>query len=196
MIRIGILGDIGSGKSFVAKQFGYPVFNADKEVAEIYKKSKKCYRKLKKLLPKYIISFPIDKTEISKAIIHNPSNIKKITSIVHPEVRIKMNYFMSKNRKKKFVILDIPLLIEKKLNRKKDILIFVDAKKKNINKRLLKRPNFKPKITKKLKILQLPLEYKKKKSHFIIKNYYNKKTTKKIVKTILKKILLNARSYS
>ena len=36
---IGILGDIGSGKSFVAKQFGYPVFNADKEVANIYKKS-------------------------------------------------------------------------------------------------------------------------------------------------------------
>ena len=48
MIRIGILGDIASGKSFIAKQFGYPVFNADNEVAKIYKKSKKCYRKLKK----------------------------------------------------------------------------------------------------------------------------------------------------
>ena len=38
MIIIGILGDIGSGKSFVAKSFGYPVFNADKEVANLYKK--------------------------------------------------------------------------------------------------------------------------------------------------------------
>ena len=39
MIRIGILGDIGSGKTFVAKKFGYPVFNADAEVAQLYKKS-------------------------------------------------------------------------------------------------------------------------------------------------------------
>ncbi len=43
MIRIGILGDIGSGKTHVAKSFGYPVFNADKEVGKLYKKNKKIY---------------------------------------------------------------------------------------------------------------------------------------------------------
>ena len=43
MIRIAVLGDIGSGKSYVAKQFGYPVFNADNEVTKLYKKSRKCY---------------------------------------------------------------------------------------------------------------------------------------------------------
>ena len=48
MIRIVILGDIGSGKSNVAKQFGYPVFNADIEVVKIYKKNRNCYNKLKK----------------------------------------------------------------------------------------------------------------------------------------------------
>ena len=48
MIRIGILGDIGSGKSFVAKSFGYPVFNADNEVAKIYRKSRVCFLILKK----------------------------------------------------------------------------------------------------------------------------------------------------
>ena len=37
MKRIGILGDIGSGKTYVAKCFGFPVFNADLEVAKIYK---------------------------------------------------------------------------------------------------------------------------------------------------------------
>ena len=41
MIRIGILGDIGSGKSFVAKSFGCPVFNADNEVGKLYKKIEK-----------------------------------------------------------------------------------------------------------------------------------------------------------
>ena len=48
MIKIGILGDIGSGKSYVAKNFGYPVFNADEEVAKIYKKNRRIFKKLKK----------------------------------------------------------------------------------------------------------------------------------------------------
>ena len=52
MIKIGILGDIGSGKSYVAQNFGYPVFNADSEVAKLYKKDKKIFNKLKKILPK------------------------------------------------------------------------------------------------------------------------------------------------
>ena len=56
MIRIGILGGIGSGKSHAAKQFGYPVFNADLEVGKLYKKNRKCYRKLQKALPHYIFS--------------------------------------------------------------------------------------------------------------------------------------------
>ena len=59
MIKIGILGDIGSGKSYVANSFGYPVFNADLEVSKLYKTNKKIFKKLKKILPKYISSFPI-----------------------------------------------------------------------------------------------------------------------------------------
>ena len=141
MIRIAVLGDIGSGKSYAAKQFGYPVFNADAEVVKLYRKSRKCYSKLKKIIPNYITSFPIKKIELSKAIMANRQNLKKIVKIVHPEVRNRMNDFIKKNRNKKFVILDIPLLIENKLNRKSDILIFVDAKKKEINKRLKKRHN-------------------------------------------------------
>ena len=58
MIKIAILGDIGAGKSFIAKQFGYPVFNADNEVKKIYSKDKGCYKKLKKAIPQYISSFP------------------------------------------------------------------------------------------------------------------------------------------
>ena len=54
MIRIGILGDIGSGKTYVAKNFGYPVFDADHEVSKIYKKDKKIFKKLNEKLPKYI----------------------------------------------------------------------------------------------------------------------------------------------
>ena len=69
MIKIGILGDIGSGKSYVANHFGYPVFNADNEVSKLYKNDLKSFKKLKKALPKYIFSFPINKKEIGKAIL-------------------------------------------------------------------------------------------------------------------------------
>ena len=192
MIRIAVLGDIGSGKSYAAKQFGYPVFNADAEVARLYKKSRKCYNKLKKVLPAYIVSFPIKKNEISKAIIASRHNLKKIVKIIHPEVRSNMNIFIRKNKNKKFVILDIPLLMENKINKKSDILIFVDAKKKEINKRLKKRSNINLEIVKKFKRLQLPLEFKKKQSNFIIKNNFRNNFIKKNVKKMLKKILLNA----
>ena len=188
MIRIAVLGDIGSGKSYVAKQFGYPVFNADNEVAKLYRKSRKCYNKLKKTLPEYIVSFPVKKIDISKAIIAGQHNLKKIVKIVHPEVRSSMNNFLKKNKNKKFVILDIPLLMENKINKKNDILIFVDAEKKEINKRLKKRFNYNLKIVKKLKKLQLPIELKKKRSDFIIKNNFKNNFVKKSVKRILRKI--------
>ena len=134
MIRIAVLGDIGSGKSYVAKQFGYPVFNADIEITRLYRKSRKCYKKLKKALPKYIVTFPIKKIEISKAIMGGQHNLKRIVKIVYPEVRSKMNNFIKKNKNKKIIILDIPLFMENKINKKDDILIFVDAKKKKLIK--------------------------------------------------------------
>ena len=189
MIRIGILGDIGSGKSHAAKQFGYPVFNADLEVQKLYKKSRKCYRKLHKSLPKYIFSFPIKKAEIFRAVIASPHNLIKIIKVIHPEVRLCMYDFLKKNKNKKVVILDIPLLLENKINRKNDILVFVDAKKKEINKRLKRRKNFNSKIFQKLKKLQLPVEIKKKKSDYIIKNNFNNYLLKKNVKKVLRKIL-------
>ncbi len=189
MIRIGILGDIGSGKSLVAKSFGYPVFNADKEVSKLYQKQKKIFIKLRKKLPDYIFSYPIKKKEISKAILSNNSNLRKIIKIVHPEIQNKMKLFIKKNKNKKIVILDIPLLLENKINDKKDVLIFVQSNKVEILKRLEKRENYNRKLIKKFQNIQLPLDYKKNRSHFVIKNDFTKKTLKKSIKLILSKVL-------
>ena len=189
MIKIGILGDIGSGKSYVAKNFGYPVFNADVEVGKLYKKDKKIFNKLKKILPKYIYSFPINKNEISSAILANKSNLKKIVKIVHLEIRKKMNIFLKKNRNKKIIILDIPLLLENKINKKNDILVFVKSKKSDILKRLKKRKNFNSRLLNKFKKIQLPLDYKMNKSQFVIKNNFTNKSVNKSIKKILKDIL-------
>ena len=196
MIKIGILGDIGAGKSFVAKQFGYPVFNADKEVSKIYKNDKKCFKKLKKAIPNHILSFPINKKEITKSILSNQKNLKKIINIVHPLVKLKMNKFISKNKKKKLIIFDIPLLLENKIDKKVNILIFVEARKKKIIKNLKRRKNYNKKIIKLLKKFQLPLKYKRKKSNFIIKNNFKSNYVKKNVNNILKKLNEKKNSYN
>jgi len=188
MIRIAVVGGIGSGKSYIAKLYGYPVFNADIEVAKLYRKNKECYKKLKKALPKHIKSFPVKKNKLSEAIIDRQNNLKKIIKIVHPQIRKSLSIFVKKNKNKKFIVLDIPLLIENKINKKNDIIVFVDSKKKEINKRLKKKYKGNIKIIKKFEKVQLPVELKRKKSNFIIKNNFRKNNVKKIAKNILRYI--------
>ncbi len=188
MIRIGIIGEIGSGKSYVASRFGHPVFNADQEVTKLYKNDRKIFKTLNKLIPEYIVSFPIKKQEISKAILANQENLKKIIKIVHREIRKKLNLFLIKNKNKKITILDIPLLLENKINNKKDLLVFVDSQKSKINKKLKKRVNFNIKLLNKFKRIQLPIDYKKRKANFIIKNDFTKKSVNIAIKKILNEI--------
>ncbi len=196
MIRIATVGEIGSGKSYVAKLLGFPVFNADIEINKIYKNNYKCFLLLKKKIPKFIKSYPIKKSEILKAILANKNNLKKITNTVHPIIRLNMLNFIKKNKKKKAIVLDIPLYFENKINKKGDVIIFVEAKKNEINYRLKRRPNFNFKIFNKFKKIQLPVHFKKKKANFIIKNNFKNVSLKKNVKIIRKKILKNEGSNS
>tara|TARA_B100000282_G_scaffold288467_1_gene257155 strand:+ start:380 stop:967 length:588 start_codon:yes stop_codon:yes gene_type:complete len=189
LIKIGILGDIGSGKSFVAKQFGYPVFNADKEVSDIYKNDKSCFKKIKKKFPKFITSKFLRKDELGSVLKSNKKNLKKISDIVHPIVRRRMHTFFKKNQKRKMVVLDIPLLVENKLYDKKFYLIFIQSSKNEINKRLKKRPFYNKKIVDYLRKSQKSLTYKKKISNFVIKNNFKLLSLKKNIKIIKRKIL-------
>jgi len=189
MIRIAVVGDIGSGKSYVANLFGCPVFNADLEVVEIYKTNKSCFRKLKKILPKYFLIFPTNKIQIIKAIEASEKNLKKITKIIHPEIRKRLSIFLKKYKKRKAVVLDIPLILENKLNQKKDIIVFIQSKKSDIIKKLKKRVNFNFSLYNQFKKIQLPPSYKKKKSNYIIKNNFTNNHVKIGVKKILKEII-------
>ena len=189
MIRVAILGDIGSGKTFASKQFGYPIFNADEEVSKIYKKNKLCYLKIKKALPKFILSNYLNKNELTNAILDDFRNLKKISRIIHPLVRKRLNNFLIKNKKRKIVVIDIPLFIENKLNKKNDILVYIEAKKNDIQKKLKKRKNYNKILFKNLRLLQLPLIKKKKMSKYKIVNNFNSNKLKKDIIKIKKKIL-------
>ena len=195
MIKISLVGDIGSGKTYISKLFNVNCFCADLEVKKIYRNNRKCFFVLKKKFPKFIKSFPVKKKELSDVIRNNISDLKKIGLIVHPFVRKKLNLFLKKNEKKKIVVLDIPLYLENKMNEKNDVIIFVKTIKKEVDKRLKKRKNFSNKILNILRKNQLPLKKKQSKSNYILMNNFSSVIMRKKVK-ILKDKILNDRSSS
>ena len=104
-----------------------------------------------------------------------------------------MRNFLKKNKKSKIIVLDIPLLIENKLFKKKDILIFVNSKKEKVINRLKKRKNYDKKILKNLKENQVNLSKKRKLANYIVDNNFSPNTMKKKIK-ILKYKILNERN--
>ena len=119
MKRIALVGDIGSGKTFFSKLFRFPVFNADLIVSNLYQKDKFLFRKIKRKFPNKISNFPLKKEELLKIILQKQKNLNILSKIIHPVVKKKMKNFFKENKKRKFVVLDIPLFLENKLNTKK-----------------------------------------------------------------------------
>ena len=193
MIKICVVGSIGSGKTYISKLLAgkkFPIFNADEEVSNVYKQ-KSIFAKLKKTLSKYIASYPIDKQELIQAISSNQNNLKKIIKIVHPEVRKKMKLFLQKNKSKKVVIMDIPLLLKNKLHEPEDVIICIDANQKLLDAKLKQRPSYNKKMISILRKIQLPIEEKKLLADFVLVNNYNKKTMQLRVKELLGRIVIN-----
>ena len=193
MIKISLVGDIGSGKTYISKLFKAPCFFADAEVKRLYKSNIQCFNKLKKKFPQFIKTFPIKKIELSNTIKDKSSNLKSIGFIVHPFIRKKLNMFLKINRKKKIVVLDIPLYLENKMYKSNDVIIFLKTKKKDVDKKLKKRKNFNQKLINILRKSQFTLTQKKNKSNYVLVNNYNSAIMKRKVR-ILKAKILNDRS--
>ena len=193
MIKISLVGDIGSGKTHISKFFKAPCFFADTEVKKLYRNNKQCFIKLKKKFPQFIKTFPIKKIELSNTINNKFYNLKSIGFIVHPFIRKKLRIFLKRNRKKKIVVLDIPLYLENKMYKRNDVIIFLKTKRKDVNSRLKKRKNFNQKLLNILRKSQLTLKQKKNKSNYVLVNNFNNAIMRRKVK-ILRIKILNDRS--
>ena len=183
MIVIGITGSIASGKSTVAQLIAkkkYPLFSADKVVLDLYNKTKFVNLLVKKfnLAGKKNI-----KNQLKLTVQKNEKKIKTLERIVHPLVRKEINNFLKK--KSKLLILEIPLLIESKLNKYFDKVIFVDTQKKLRLKRYLKR-NSDKNIFEMLNKRQISSAIKKKVCDITINNNYSLAILKKNVKKFMK----------
>lgn len=193
MIKVGILGSVGSGKSFVAnifKELGFNIFSADQVVSQIYERNKNINKKISIFFKLKLNRSKINKNELRDILKKNPKKFKYLNKIIHPIVRKKLILFLSKCKKTKLVVLDIPLLIENKMFNFVDIFIFVKTKPNIFKIRIKKRRNLDKQFLKLLENQQADEKIKKSYADFTVDNS-TKDKVKLQVKKILDKILLN-----
>lgn len=193
MIKVGILGGVGSGKSFVAnifKELGFNIFSADQVVSQIYERNKNINKKISIFFKLKLNRGKINKNELRDTLKKNPKKFKYLNKIIHPIVRKKLILFLSKYKKTKLVVLDIPLLIENKMFNFVDIFIFVKTKPNIFKIRIKKRKNLDKQFLKLLENQQADEKIKKSYADFTVDNS-TKDKVKLQVKKILDKILLN-----
>lgn len=193
MIKVGILGGVGSGKSFVAnifKELGFNIFSADQVVSQIYERNKNINKKISIFFKLKLNRGKINKNELRDTLKKNPEKFKYLNKIIHPIVRKKLILFLSKYKKTKLVVLDIPLLIENKMFSFVDIFIFVKTKPNIFKIRITKRRNLDKQFLKLLENQQADEKIKKSYADFTVDNS-TKDKVKLQVKKILDKILLN-----
>ena len=175
MIKIGLTGGIGSGKTTTTtflKKKGYAVHDSDLVVKKIYSDSTK---NLLKLLEKIGLSHSIKNKKINKNIIReeifkNKTKKKKLEKFIHNEVRKSRDLFIKKHKKKKtkILIFDIPLLFEAKLSNICNYIILLYAPKKAKIQRAMARKGMKKNTILKILKNQISDSYKKKNADFII----------------------------
>jgi len=186
---IGITGSIASGKSFILEQLKkkYKTFSADEIVKKIYKNDLFIRKKIFNLFPKKMRSNSI-KFLITNEIVRNYSFLKKVEKIVHPKVRDEIINFINKNKNRGVIFLDIPLLIENKLNKFFYKIILIKCNQSLRKKRFIKKGG-KGTLFDYFNSKQLKLKQKKLYADFILNNNYDKNFTKKQLKKIIEKIL-------
>ena len=195
MIKIGITGSLASGKSTGAKLMSrkkYAIFSADNTVKNLYKKKIFISKVKKKFNFKNTRNL---KNKIKNLIKKDKKTLKKLERILHPLVRREMREFIKKKKKSKITIFEIPLLIESKLTRYFDFIVFVGAKK-NIRLRRYIAKGGNKKIFTILEKRQNKPSKKIKISDHVIYNNKSIKNLKKNIKIVLNKILLNFRSHT
>lgn len=193
MVRVGILGSVGSGKTFIAnifKELSFNIFSADNEVANIYKNNKIVNKKIAKFFKLKLYKGKINKQDLRDSLKKNPKKFKFLNKTIHPIVRKRLAIFLSRFKKNKLVVLDIPLLVENKMLNFVDILVLVKTRSNSFLSRIKKRKNLDKQFLNILKKQQASEKTKESYADFIIYNS-SKNKVKLQVKNIIDKILLN-----
>ena len=193
MIKIGLTGSIGMGKTETGKIFselGFPVYNADDAVHRLYGPGQKGSEKIKEIFPNSINpDGSVNRETLSKEVLGDADKIKALESIIHPLVGEDREVFFQKNADSPAIILDIPLLFETGGEKFVDLVIVVDAPQDIQEERVLSRPNMTKEKFNKIIAEQIPNDVKKKKADFIVDTSISIKEARTQVENIIKKIM-------
>ena len=171
MIRIGLTGSIGMGKSAVAAMFvrqGVPVFDADAEVHRLQGPGGSLVPAIEARFPGTTGPNGVDRQTLGASVFGKPDALRALEHIVHPAVYLARQKFLRKNRAHKMVVLDIPLLFEKNGVRQDDLVVVVSAPVWVQRKRVLARPGMSDGKFKRIKALQMPDHEKRRRADHVI----------------------------
>lgn len=191
MIRIGLTGGIASGKSLVSSYFqelDIPILDADKIYKNLLKTNKLLYNEIKKTFN--LEDFTLK--QLGEIVFDDQIKLKTLNKIAHPYV---IRYFAEQLKKmaktEKFVVLDIPLLFEAKMESYCDVIICVYVDEIIQIERLMKRNNLTKEEALKRINSQMPLSEKCKISDYVIDNSQDRDYTYQQFTEIFNKIKEN-----
>ena len=193
MLKIGLTGSIGMGKTATGKIFselGLPLYDADAAVHKLYGAGQKGSEKIKEKFPNSINpDGSVNRKSLSTEVLGDPEKIKSLENIIHPLVGEDRKVFFDENAKAKAVVLDIPLLFETGGEKFVDYIVVVDAPREIQEERVLSRPNMTKAKFEKIITQQIPNHEKKKKADFIVDTSISIEDARNQVTNIVKKII-------
>ena len=173
MLLVGLTGSIGMGKSKSAELFeaeGLPVYDADASVHALYEKGGAAVAPLSEHFPEAIKDGAVDRTILGKLVLHDGEMLQKLESIVHPLAGKMQKDFleMQEAAGKKAVILDIPLLLEKKAEGLVDVVVDVSTTPEVQKQRVLERSGMTEEKFHSILSKQMPDAEKRQKADFLV----------------------------
>lgn len=188
MIRIGLTGSIGMGKSTVAEMFakaGIPVFDADAEVRRMQGPGGSLISAIGAAFPETLVDGNLDRERLAAIVLADPVKLARLESIVHPAVATAREEFIARHRDSPVVLFDIPLLFEAGGERAFDKVIVVSAPAEIQRRRVLERPGMTEAKLASIIVRQLPDADKRARADFVIDTATHLSTTEDQVEDII-----------
>ena len=190
LIKIGLTGCIGMGKSTTLKMFedeGVLTWSADEAVSRLYAKDGKAVLKVQALTPESVVNNSVSRENLREQVKNRPEILLSLELIVNPLIKTDRENFLRSNSQKKAVVLDLPLLFENKMELEFDIIVVVSAPARVQKERVLSRNTMDIKLLNIIKSKQISDEEKKSRADFVFETTSIERT-KKDIKEFLKEV--------
>jgi len=188
MIILGLTGSIGMGKSTVAAMFReqkIPVFDADAEVHRLQGPGGALVNLIEQAFPGTARQGGIDRAVLSRYVLGDKGALHQLERIVHPAVAVARRNFLRRHRAKPLVVLDIPLLYEKKMQRLVDEVAVVSAPAWMQRKRVLARAGMSPAKLANIRALQVPDAVKRAQADHVIDTGIHRQQTRAEIRRLI-----------